>query len=334
MRLEKEVYGNFSRRYFLKHLLLFSGTVIFFPIISNNSHSNGVWEKYPGNPVLGGADIGTCFDPFVIKEGDLYRMWFSWRPFDSIAHTDSRDGISWSRPRIVLSPNPGSGWEDKVNRASVVQNSTGFHMWYTGQTIGKSDIGYATSTNGINWQRMSSQPVLRSGVGWEKNSVMSPHVIYDNRNSIFRMWYSGGDQFEPDAIGYAESQNGFNWVKHQNNPIFTPNPSKQWESYKVTACYILHHSDFYYMFYIGFLNLYHAQIGVARSKDGISGWERNPHNPIIRRGENLWESDSVYKPTVILSGERWWLWYNGRRYNNEQIGLAFHIGEDLGFIDP
>jgi len=332
MKFEKEDNGNISRRDFLKYLL-YSGTVLYFPIFVNETWTKGVWEKYHGNPVLGGQ-VGTVFDPFVIKEGNLFRMWFSWRIYDSIAHTQSYDGISWSGPIRVLRPNSSSGWESKVNRASVVHNSAGYHMFYTGQTTTHSRIGYATSIDGINWQRRLSQapPVLVPERPWEKTSVMMPHVIYDSTISKFRMWYSGGEQFEPDAIGYAESGDGYSWWKHPSNPIFRPNPNNRWESHKVTACYVLHHNDYYYMFYIGFENLYHAQIGVARSKDGITGWERNPNNPIIRRGENAWESEAVYKPTVILSGQKWWLWYNARRSDwREQIGLANHIGEDLGF---
>ena len=37
------------------------------------------------------------------------------------------------------------------------------------------------------------------------------------------MWYSGGDQYEPNAIGYATSRDGLKWSKHENNPIFKPN---------------------------------------------------------------------------------------------------------------
>jgi hypothetical protein len=39
----------------------------------------------------------------------------------------------------------------------------------------------------------------------------------------------------------------------------------------------------------------------------------------------------VYKPFAVLDGTRWLLWYNGRRGGVEQIGLATHQGEDLGF---
>ena len=52
----------------------------------------GGWVKSPANPVLGDG-LGTCFDACVLKEGNTFRMWFSWRPRKSIALTESRDGI-------------------------------------------------------------------------------------------------------------------------------------------------------------------------------------------------------------------------------------------------
>jgi hypothetical protein len=55
------------------------------------------WAKSPNSPVLGG-DLGTCFDVSVLKQGDTYRMWFSWRPKKSIALVESKDGIEWFRP--------------------------------------------------------------------------------------------------------------------------------------------------------------------------------------------------------------------------------------------
>src|SRR5215475_8822578 len=110
------------------------------------------WTKYANNPVLGGA-LGTCFDLTALKDADGIHMWFSWRPHKSIAYTHSSDGIHWSEPRIELAPNAASGWEDNLNRASVVKRADGYHMWYTGQIqgperSGNSWIGYATSPDG------------------------------------------------------------------------------------------------------------------------------------------------------------------------------------------
>ena len=61
------------------------------------------------------------------------------------------------------------------------------------------------------------------------------------------------------------------------------------------------------------------------------GLTRHPANPIIRPGTDRWDADACYKPFALLDGTKWLLWYNGRRGHHEQIGLAIHEGEDLGF---
>jgi predicted GH43/DUF377 family glycosyl hydrolase len=286
------------------------------------------WVKSSANPVLGG-DLGTCFDACVLKEGKTFRMWFSWRPRKSIALTESRDGTHWSAPQIVLGPNPNTDWEADINRPGVVKRADGYHLWYTGQARERSWIGYATSKDGRTWTRQSEQPVLTADQPREKAAVMCPDVLWDARRHVFRMWYSGGEQYEPDAIGYAESPDGIRWTKRADNPIFRAGPSYLWEQYKVTACHIVPNRGWCYLFYIGFRDIDHAQIGLARSRDGLSGWERLPSNPILGPTEGSWDSDACYKPTVVQDGGRWLLWYNGRKGGMEQIGLAVHNGRDL-----
>jgi predicted GH43/DUF377 family glycosyl hydrolase len=286
------------------------------------------WAKYPRNPVLGG-NLGTCFDISVLKEDETYRMWFSWRPKKSIALVESKNGIDWSDPLIVIGPNQQSGWEDDLNRPVVIKNGSSYQMWYTGQARGESWIGYATSKDGTAWRRESGSPVLSADQPWEKVAVMCPHVIHEG--GLYRMWYSGGEQHEPNAIGYATSKDGLKWGKHVNNPVFKPDPSLDWEKDRVTACQVIRRDGDYLMFYIGFRDQDHAQIGVARSSDGVTNWQRHASNPIIRPGRQKWDHDAVYKPYAIFDGRKWLLWYNGRRGGVEQIGLAIHDGEDLGF---
>ncbi len=147
------------------------------------------------------------------------------------------------------------------------------------------------------------------------------------------MWYSGGEIYEPDAIGYATSPDGVRWTKHPDNPIFTADRSCEWEQVKVTACQVVVHRGWHLMFYIGFRDVDYAQIGLARSRDGITNWQRHPANPIISPTEGGWDHDAVYKPFALFDEAegRWRLWYNGRRGSLEQIGIAVHEGEDLGF---
>ncbi|MCX6915028.1 MAG: hypothetical protein NT167_18610, partial [Verrucomicrobia bacterium] len=289
------------------------------------------WVKYEANPIIGGQ-YGTCFDVSVLKDGGRYRMWLSWRPKQSLALVESKDGIRWSEPpQVVLGPRKETGWEDDINRPVVVKREDGYHLFYTGQAKGHSAIGYATSPDGIAWKRMSDRPVLSPEQSWEKVAVMCPHVLWDAQSGVFRMWYSGGEQNEPNAIGYATSTDGLQWTKHPANPVFTPDINLAWEKHKVTACQVERVGDWYVMFYIGFRDEPHAQIGIARSRDGITNWQRHPAYPIIRPGENQWDHDACYKPYAIYDGSKWLLWYNGRHGGLEQIGVVFHPGEDLGF---
>lgn len=294
------------------------------------------WQKYPGNPVLGGR-FGTCFDIGVLYDGKQYDMYLSWRPKASIGLSSSLDGFTWSDPKIVLGPQKtDEGWEDDLNRPVVVLKDGVYHMWYTGQfkpgqADGTSHIFYATSTDGEHFTRVQDTPVLSPELEWEKVAVMCPDVLWDEQEQIFKMWFSGGEQYEPTAIGYATSPDGVHWTKYAANPIFQADPNSEWEQHKAAGCHVAKTDDWYVMFYIGYRNEDYAQIGLARSKDGVTGWQRHPDNPIIAPDEGAFDADACYKPYAIFDGKQWLLWYNGRHGAPEQIGVATHPGFDLAF---
>ena len=297
--------------------------------------TNGGWTKYAGNPVLGGK-LGTCFDVCVLwdavaaNDQARWRMWFSWRDRDSLALTESDDGVHWSDPTIVLGPRPETGWEDVLNRPVVARRDGVYHLWYTGQAHGNSAIGYAVSDDGRRWVRCSDEPVLTAHDAWEKGAVMCPWTLWDAKKGCWRLWYSAGDQYEPDALGYAESLDGKSWTRDPGNPVLRPDKTKTWESDKVTAAQIFPYHGGFAAFYIGFRDQDHATIGAAWSPDGVHNWRRHPDNPLITPDDGAWDHDACYKPAVCFRDGGWWLWYNGRHGDVEQIGLATHLGEDLG----
>ena len=136
----------------------------------------------------------------------------------------------------------------------------------------------------------------------------------------------------------AFSQDGLSWTKSPHNPIFSSNASQWWEKAKVTAAHVFYDTldAVYYMFYIGFADVDTASINLARSKDGLTGWERHPANPIISRdagNSSSWMRDAVYKPFALYDhkSDEWLLWFNGRTGDVEQIGVAMKKGHDLGF---
>ena len=179
---------------------------------------------------------------------------------------------------------------------------------------------------------MSDKPVLSPDEPWEKVAVMCPHVIWDAETKLYRMWYSGGEQYEPNAIGYATSPDGLEWTKHTKNPVFTADPSIPWETRQGDRLPgrkarrpvpdVLHRlsrrgprPD-----RPGPLQGRHQRLAAARRPTRSSA-----------RAEGKWDHDACYKPYAIFDGRKWLLWYNGRHGGLEQIGVVLHEGEDLGF---
>lgn len=297
---------------------------------------SGGWKKNPHSPVLGGA-YGTCFDISMLHEEGLYKMYFSWRDRKSIAFTASPDGVHWSEPtECIRWRETERQWENNINRPSVVRHGGVYHMWYTGQyqrseREGASHIFYAQSCDGVHFERVRDQPVLGPDCGWEQTSTMNPSVLWDEQAQQYRMWYCAGAQYEPRAIGYAQSRDGIHWHKDAANPVFEADPANSWEQHKTAGCQIIRRENDYLMFYIGYFDEDYAQIGMAKSPDGRTNWVRYEKNPIIAPDAGAWDADACYKPFAMLDGDRWLLWYNGRLAHKEQIGLAVHEGAELGF---
>lgn len=311
------------------YVVLLASTVM--AICQEKTKKSG-WIKYAENPITS-EKLGTMHDVFILKDGKGYRMYSSWYDGMGIGLSESKDGVNWGAPLVCLNDSGPDRAEDHVNRPVVMKKDGLYRMWYSDQHPFRSDVGYAVSKDGRNWVKRS-KPVLTPTQPWEKESVMCSHVIWDEQENIFKMWYSAGDKFDPDAIGYATSKDGVIWEKHSGNPVFTPVCTNRWECAKVSGCQVIRRSNDYLMFYMGYSNPDCAQIGMARSRDGISGWERYSGNPIVSPGSgSSWDSYAVYKPFVMddPKNNRWLLYYNGRCGWKERVGLAIHQGMNIGF---
>lgn len=93
--------------------------------------------------------------PSVIKEGSLYRMWYSYRGLENyrtdirnsyrIGYAESHDGIEWTRKdeHLGLDISP-SGWDSEmVAYPYVYADETQKYMFYNGNGFGRSGLGYA-----------------------------------------------------------------------------------------------------------------------------------------------------------------------------------------------
>jgi predicted GH43/DUF377 family glycosyl hydrolase len=289
------------------------------------------WDKYPGNPVLGG-ELGTCFDMSVDVRDGLHRMWFSWRPRRGIGYAESRDGLNWTaREDVVLRGNADDPAESiEVTRPYVLVEGNQLTMWYAAHGERSVVIARADSRDGIEWERQGV--VLEPTLPWEKAALMCPSVIRDG-DGRYHMWYSGGERYEPDAIGYATSWDGILWKRVQEEPVLRAGAPGTWEADRVAGAHVFRVGVWLYSAYIGFADGFEdSAIGIARSRDGVN-WERHSNNPVVTRGAaGEFDSINVYKPFVVVDGEEWRMWFNAsspiiaddtRPENRiEQIGYA------------
>jgi hypothetical protein len=185
--------------------------------IAHATSPDGIeWTKDLANPVMnlgppGSLDEDELIHPFVIREEPLYRMWYNGvggSPSEQrILYAESLDGVAWFRdPDAALDlGNPGS-WDDtQLYMMSVLRFADLYYMFYTASnTAQEFGIGYATSSDGIDWDRpVPSEPVLTPGDpgAWDDLGVARPVVL--DTGSEFLMWYGGTRDFMSFSWGLA-----------------------------------------------------------------------------------------------------------------------------------
>ncbi len=198
------------------------------------------WDVDTSAPVLARTE-GTWEEsgisaPFVLQLGASdYRMWYQTEDQDGIGYATSTDGITWTKHLTpVLTPGGTGVWdEDGVGDPALWFDGGAYHMWYANASNWL--MGYATSTNGIDWNKYGGNPVFFTGVSgeWDDTNVAAPHVLFDQGE--YRMWYAGfgGSDFKWQR-GYAVSPDGVTWSKYEENPILTADNSGEWGQPVVT----------------------------------------------------------------------------------------------------
>jgi predicted GH43/DUF377 family glycosyl hydrolase len=160
------------------------------------SPDGSVWTKHQENPVMEHGPQGS-WDSVVLGVGavivvdDTYRMWFYGATENlltdgKIGYAESSDGISWDKnPLPVLEPNtyPGS-WEVSFLTPTVVFDGDTYHMWYSGNSPTEwAMVGYAYSTDGLEWTQHRGNPVHAF-----PGEDIDPVVFHDG--STFQMLYT------------------------------------------------------------------------------------------------------------------------------------------------
>lgn len=107
-----------------------------------------VWHSTPGVCLEPAADEYAVGRPWVIRDNDLYRMWFSVRSFErpyAIGYAESDDGLDWRRmdARAGISRSD-SGWDSEmICFPNVIDVGDRRLLFYNGNRHGQSGFGCA-----------------------------------------------------------------------------------------------------------------------------------------------------------------------------------------------
>ena len=176
------------------------------------------------------------------REEDRLRLWFTSCDFPNgnrlhtLHETTSADGVTWDTPS-----NPQL---KHVYAPTVIKESGGYKLWYTHVATDPWSIRYAESTDGCTW-KITPDPALVLDQPWERQRLFYPTVLKIDKR--YWMWYGSysqhGDIEMKTAIGCAYSDDGLQWQKDLDNPVFKPDPSRIWESHYTTSQSILRLDD-------------------------------------------------------------------------------------------
>ncbi len=128
-------------------------------------------------------------------------------------------------------------------------------VWYGGgskfidgknTTFPVYDIRYIESKDGINFPKQGK--VIIGIKGEDEYRVARPYVIKEEK--IYKMFYSVGTISKGYRLGYAESKDGINWVR-KDEEIGIDISSEGWDSKMMSYSSILKYKNKTYMFYNG-----------------------------------------------------------------------------------
>jgi predicted GH43/DUF377 family glycosyl hydrolase len=284
------------------------------------------WVK-SGSAVLANSTCGVSspVDPSVLVDsGTNYRMYFSNHPnagssLQFFLATSTDAGQSWTCANggspVLTNGGAGTWDETRIVSPSVIKDGATYKMWYTGRNAaGNNAIGYATSGDGISWNKHGTNPVLTGSAGaWDSQYVREPAVV--KVGSTFHMWYSGTAAWPYFKIGHATSLDGIVWTKDSANPVLSPTPGA-WDSIETYAPAVVMNGSVFEMFYSGNSGG-RWMTGHASSANGTT-WAKDA-DAILSPSVVGWDNaDSTDYSAAVIDGSTWKLFYWGKG----GIGLA------------
>jgi predicted GH43/DUF377 family glycosyl hydrolase len=242
-----------------------------------------------------------------------------------IGRACSDDGVRWTDEGRLLSVGAAGAWDDRAaSFPGIWKDGDTWYLVYEGAAddIGFSpgDIGLATSTDGKNFTKHPSNPILRhEKAGWERVNIGTPSLY-----KVGDTWYLYYHGFDGSVcqIGVASGKNLTSLSKSSANPIIPVSAdASAWDAGATgKRSSIVKEGDFYYLAFEGRTPLPDATArwssGLARSHKLTSEWSKCPLNPLIPTTPGYFGYDA---PELLQHRDAWLLYVRSPGANATHI---------------
>ncbi|MCK5252954.1 MAG: hypothetical protein KAQ96_08385, partial [Thermoplasmata archaeon] len=293
------------------------GSVNLKPSLSFNILNGGNAVLKPGTGTAWDTVLITGYS--IVKVDSTYYMHYVGSRGTSLMNArhiglaTSTDGLSWTKysGNPILSARVNSyDWTNLNNPSVVIDNGT-WHMWYAGnhgnQNAAQSqdiDICYATSPDGYNWTKSSSNPVIANGFANWAMDALRPYNVQWN-GSAFVMYYKGRSVGlgATSRLGLATSTDGVTWSQNPNNPL-RRGDQNGWEDGEFECGAREMATSTHRMWTMGDGGPY--KLGWVWSEDGID-WE-DSGSAILSPQQNTIYANQIMYPRVFDEGNTYLVW--------------------------
>jgi len=233
------------------------------------------------NPVI----PGDYPDPSVIRVGQDYYATATtseWAPLFPILH--SRDLVNWTNIGSVFQKRPG--WSVGNYWAPEIAHFGGTYFIYyvARKQNGPLSVAVATASQ-PEGPYTDHGPMVSQAAG-----SIDPVPIEDENGQRYLIWKEDGNSRNlPTPLWIqALSPDGTKLIGEMKEIMRNDTP---WEGRVVEGPFVIRTRGYFYLFYAGNAccgRNCHYGGGVARAKNLLGPWEKNPNNPIITENE-LWK---------------------------------------------
>lgn len=277
-------------------------------------------------------------DPYVINYGGRYLMYYTIpsKKGDptigtSVGIAESRDLTHWQKVGEITAASMHDSENKGLAAPGFLVRDGVIHMFYQNYPKDGSlcAICHATSTDGINFECDTSNPIFRPTGEWNNGRAIDAEVIFFKGR--YFLYYATRDpkgKVQMQGVATADADTDFSrgeWSMASDAPILKP--ELPWEKLCIEAASIIRRGNRLVMFYAGAYNNSPQQIGVAISRDGMH-WKRMFDEPFLANGKKgEWNERESGHPHIFEDTDgRTYLFFQGNKEKGHWYLSNIEIG--------